>query len=98
MPLKTTPFDAADYIHTAEAQAELLADAFSSGDANYIKLAFSTITRARGMTEVAKAAGVPRQTLYKALSPTGDPKLSTLLGVMHALDLTFPVSLSQSKI
>ena len=89
MPLKTTPFDAAEYLDTPESQADLLADALSTGDAGYIKIAIATIARARGMTEIAKNAGVSRQALYKALTPEGDPKLSTLLGVMRAFDMTF---------
>ena len=37
------------------------------------------------MTDIAKAAGVTREALYRALSPKGDPRLSTLLGVVKAL-------------
>ena len=66
-------------------QADLLADAFDSGDATYIAHALGVIARARGMTTVARDAGVTREALYKALSEKGDPKLSTLLGVMKAL-------------
>ncbi len=85
MALKTKPFDAAEYLDDAESQAELLSDAFDSGDAGYIAHALGVIARARGMTEVARAAGVTREALYKALSNDGDPKLSTLLGVTKAL-------------
>jgi probable addiction module antidote protein len=85
MPLKTTIFDASEYLDDPESQAELLADAFESGDAAYITHALGIIARARGMSSIAKDAGVTREALYKALSETGDPKLSTLLGVMKAL-------------
>lgn len=88
MALKTYPFDAAEYLDDAESQAELLEDAFESGDANYIKHALGIVARARGMTLIAKEAGVTREALYKALSEDGDPKLSTLLGVAKALGLT----------
>ena len=67
MALKTTPFDAAEYFDDAESQAELLADAFETGDATYIAHALGVIARARGMTAVAKDAGVTREALYKAL-------------------------------
>jgi len=87
MPLKTTPFDEAKYLTTPEAQAELLADAFESGDTGYIANALGIIARARGMSQVAREAGVTREALYKALTPEGDPKLSTLLGVAKALGL-----------
>ena len=46
----------------------------------------------RGMTEVARAAGVTRDALYKALSKDGDPRLSTLLGVTKALGLEIDVA------
>lgn len=85
--MKTTAFDPADYLDTPEAQEELLADAAASGDARYIAIALGTIARARGMTKVAKDAGVTREALYRALSEDGDPRLSTLLGVAKALGL-----------
>jgi probable addiction module antidote protein len=85
MAVKTKPFDAAEYLDDAESQAELLSDAFESGDAGYIRHALGVVARARGMTTVAREAGVTREALYKALSDDGDPKLSTLLGVTKAL-------------
>ncbi|CDX21931.1 conserved hypothetical protein [Mesorhizobium plurifarium] len=91
MALKITPFDAAEYFDDAESQAEFLADAFETGDATYIAHALGVIARARGMTAVAKNAGVTREALYKALSDKGDPRLSTLLGVTKALGLQLDV-------
>lgn len=85
MALKTKPFDAARYLDTPESQAELLSDAFSTGDASYIANALGVVARARGMSQVAKDAGVTREALYRSLSPDGDPKLSTLLSVIKAL-------------
>jgi probable addiction module antidote protein len=85
MAIKTKPFDAAEYLDDAESQAELLSDAFDNGDAGYIRHALGVVARARGMTTVAREAGVTREALYKALSEDGDPKLSTLLGVTRAL-------------
>jgi probable addiction module antidote protein len=69
----------------------LLEDAIESGDAGYMAHALGTIARARGMTQIAKDAGVTREALYKSLSVDGDPRLSTLLGVMKALNLRFKV-------
>lgn len=79
------PFDAAKYLTTDEDHADLLADAFATGDRTYIANALGVVARAKGMSQVAREAGVTREALYKALSPAGDPKLSTLLGVMQAL-------------
>ncbi len=87
MAVKTTPFDAAQYIDTPEAQDELLRDAFASNDAHYIANALGVVARARGMTQVAKNTDVTREALYKALSTEGDPKLSTFLSVLQALHL-----------
>jgi probable addiction module antidote protein len=85
--MKTLPFDPADYLDTPEAQEELLADAVESGDAKYLAIALGTIARARGMSKVSQDAGVTREALYRALSEDGDPRLSTLLGVIKALGL-----------
>ena len=54
---------------------------FETGDAAYIANALGVVARARGMTAIAKDAGVTRESLYKALSERGDPRSSTLLGV-----------------
>lgn len=88
MAIETIPFDAAEYLDRPEAQAEMINDAFASGDAAYIAVALGVIARARGMTKVARDAGITREALYKTLSAQGDPKLSTLLGVMKALNLS----------
>lgn len=85
MALETTLFDAAEILDDPTSQAELLADAFESGNATYIAQALGVVARARGMSEIAREAGVTREALYKALSERGDPKLSTLLGVARAL-------------
>ena len=86
--VKTEPFDAARYLTSPESQAELLNDALASGDAAYVAHALGVIARARGMTEIACAAGVTREALYKSLSREGDPRLTTLLGVLRALGMT----------
>ncbi|MGO9770583.1 MAG: addiction module antidote protein [Roseiarcus sp.] len=92
MPLETLPFDAAKYLATPQSQAELIADALESGEAAYIAAALGVVARARGMAEVAREAGVTRASLYKALSESGDPQLTTLLGVIKALGLKLTVA------
>lgn len=87
MAIETLPFDAARYLKSPEAQTELLSDAFASGDARYIATALGVVARARGMTTVAREAGVTREALYKALSEDGDPRLTTLIGVLKALGI-----------
>src|SRR5437763_15499544 len=95
--VKTEPFDAARYLTSPGAQAELLNDALASGDAGYVARSLGVIARARGMTEVAREAGVTREALYKALSPDGDPRLSTLLGVVKALGIKLAVQPDQLR-
>lgn len=87
MPIKTVPFDAAEFIASPEGQADLLNDALESGNAGYIANALGAIARARGMSEVARNAGVTREALYKALTERGDPKLTTVVKVLGALNL-----------
>ena len=91
MALKTTLFDAAEYLTTPEMQADFLTDALESGDAGYIVHAIGIIARARGMAAVAKGAGVTREALYRSLSEDGDPRLTTLLGVVRTLGFTLAV-------
>lgn len=78
-----------------EAQAELLNDALASGDAAYVAQALGVVARARGMTAVARHAGVTREALYKSLSEDGDPRLTTLMGVMRALGVTLTAHVKQ---
>jgi probable addiction module antidote protein len=87
MALKTTAWDPAEYLDSPESIAAYLEAAFADGDRSLIATALGDIARAMGMTQLASQAGVTREALYKALSPTGDPRLSTLLGVMKALGL-----------
>lgn len=87
MPLKTTRWDASEYLDSPKAIAAYLEGAFEDGDPALIAAALGDVARAMGMTHLAQRAGVTREALYKALSPQGDPRLSTFLGVMKALGI-----------
>lgn len=66
-----------------------------STEPKYLLLALRRITEARGgFTKVAKAAGIERESLYRALSEHGNPRLSTLVAVMHAVGLKLSVESS----
>jgi len=91
MTIETTIWDPAQRLTSPEAIAAYLDAVFEEGDPALIAAALGDVARARGMTEVARAAGVTRDTLYKALSKDGDPRLSTLLGVTKALGLKIHV-------
>jgi probable addiction module antidote protein len=84
---KTTKWDPAKYLTSPGRIAAYLAAAFEEGDPALIAAALGDIARAKGMTQLAQEAGVTREALYKALSANGDPRLSTFLGVMHALGI-----------
>lgn len=85
MATKTRKLELAEMFDTPESQAALLADALAEGDANYIAVALGVIARARGMTELARAADLPRQTLYRALAEGGNPTLDTTMRILKAL-------------
>ena len=92
MAVTIRKWDAAEYLDSDEAIAAFLAEAMEIGDHELIVLALNTVARARGMTQIAKDAGIARQALYKSLGDKGNPTLSTLLGVMKSLGLKFSVT------
>jgi probable addiction module antidote protein len=85
---KTTRFDAVDYLETEERQVAYIAAALESGDADFVRDALGVVARARGMGEIAKKAGLNRESLYKALGETGNPEFGTVMRIVHALGLT----------
>ncbi len=66
--------------------------AFDEGDPRLIAVALGDIARAKGMTTVAADAGLGRESLYKALSPDGNPEFATVLKVMRAVGLRLHAS------
>ena len=85
---KTAPFDAADYLKTEEDMVAYLEAALEDNDASVVAAALGDIARAKGMTQVARDAGLGRESLYKALSPEGNPELATIMKVIKALGLS----------
>ena len=84
---KTTAYDVAEHLRTPEEMAAYL-DAWledAPDDAPGIAKALGNIARAKGMTQVAKDAGLSRESLYRALSADGNPSFSTVLKVARAL-------------
>ncbi len=82
-------FDIAEHLTTPEDMAEYLEASFEedSGDGLLIRSALNNIARAQGMTQIARDAGLGRESLYKALSSTGNPEFATIMKVMKALGL-----------
>lgn len=88
----TTPFDAADALVSKRAIKAYMDEVLSMNDPAHFAIALGTVARARGMTKVAKKAGLSRESLYKALSSEGNPEFATVVRVMTALGLQFSVT------
>jgi probable addiction module antidote protein len=95
MAIKTKLWDAAEFLKTPAHRAAYLEAAIEDGDPAVIANALGNIARAQGIAEVAKKAGVTRAALYKNLSQGGDPRISTLLGVMRATGLRVTIAPDQ---
>jgi probable addiction module antidote protein len=83
--VKLTPFDAARYLTDDAAVAEYMTAILETGDPDLLLLALADVARARGMAQVAKDAGLGRESLYKALAPGAKPRYDTIMKVMRAL-------------
>ena len=84
---RTTPYDISEHLRTPEEMAAYL-DAWleeAPEDVAGIARALGDIARAKGMTQVAKDAGLSRESLYRALSSGGNPSFATILKVAKAL-------------
>jgi probable addiction module antidote protein len=78
-------FDMADYLDDDEAIAEYLTQVMSDGDDSELAAALGHIAKARGMTQIAKDAGIGRESLYKALRSDAHPRFDTINRVCKAL-------------
>ena len=86
---KTTKYDVAEHLRTPEEMAAYFEACLeeADGDAAFIAKALGDIARAKGMSQVAREAGVSRESLYKALSGDRIPSFDTILKVISALGL-----------
>ena len=78
-------FDSAQYLDSDAVIAAYLTDILEANDAALLACALGNIARARGMTEIAKSAGITREALYKALRPDSAPRFDTVSRVCAAL-------------
>lgn len=87
--IKTTKYDVAEHLRTPEEMAAYLEACIeeADGDATFIAKALGGIARAKGMSQVARDAGLSRESLYKALSGDRAPSFDTILKVVSALGL-----------
>lgn len=85
--VQTARYNSVALLRTPQDIAAYLEAAMEDGDPRVIAAALGNIARARGMTELARESGLGRESLYKALSPDGNPEFSTILKVVRALGL-----------
>ncbi len=93
-----TPYDVAEHLDTTEEMAaylDVLLEEYSD-DISGIAMAIGDLARAKGMTQVAKDAGMSRESLYRALSIDGNISLSAILKVLQALGLRLSVKVAGS--
>lgn len=88
-PLKLVAFDAARYLNDDAAIAEYMTVVLEANDPDLLLLALSDVARAKGMAQVAKDAGLGRESLYKALAPGAKPRFETVMKVARALGVKF---------
>lgn len=87
--IRTTTFDIAEHLRSAEEMAAYLEACLEDPDADaaFIAKALGDIARAKGMSQVARETGLSRESLYKALSGDRSPEFETVLKVTRALGI-----------
>jgi probable addiction module antidote protein len=88
-PLKLVAFDAARYLDDDEAIAEYMTAVLETNEPDLLLLALGDVARAKGMAQVARDAGLGRESLYKALAPGAKPRFETVMKVARALGVKF---------
>ena len=96
---KTTKYDVSEHLRTSEEMAAYLEACIeeANGDAAFIAKALGDIARAKGMSQVARDAGLSRESLYKALSGERSPGFDTVLKVMGALGISLRAEVAHTK-
>ena len=85
-------FDVVDFLDSDEALVEYLNVALEENDPKYFAKALGNVARAKGVSSVSEATGPGRQSLYRALSDDGNPRIDTLFRVLEALEVKLAVT------
>ena len=93
----TRIWDPAEHLESDEDMAACLEAAPEEGDASVFAAALGDNARAKGMSQLARETGLGRESLYKALSPTGNPEYATTLRVVGALGLQLHATRATAK-
>lgn len=88
-------FDMAQHIKTDADVAEYLRQVLEDGEPGELAATLGHIAKARGMTEIAKASGIKREALYKALRPNAQPRLETVQRVCKALGVKLTATVAR---
>jgi len=91
MTVHTTDFDASEFLDSEEMIAAYLAAAMEEDDQDLLLSALADIVKAQGMTQVAKEAGLGRESLYKALAPGAKPRYETIAKLIKATGVKLTV-------
>jgi probable addiction module antidote protein len=94
---KLKKFDAAEHLRTPAARAEYLNIVLADGDPTEVRDALNLVARAQGMSQVAKAAGVTREGLYKTLGENGNPEFATVLRIIAAMGIRLTAEPARTK-
>lgn len=86
------PFDASEYLDSEEMMAEYLAACLEDPNSDVFLSALADVAKAKGMAEIARASGLGRESLYKALAPGAHPRHETIRKVLHALGLKLTIA------
>ena len=97
MTVTYAPFDAADYLDNDVVIAEYLSAAVEDPNPDVFLAALGDVAKARGMAQIAKDAGLGRESLYKALSTGAHPRYETVSAVLRALGVKFAVVADQPQ-
>ena len=90
--MKLKKFDVVDFLDSDEALVEYLNVALEENDPKYFAKALGNVARAKGMSSVSEATGLGRQSLYRALSGDGNPRIDTLFRVLDALEVKLAIT------
>ena len=93
MTIETTVWSISDHLKTPEDRRAYLEAAFEDGDPELIATAIGDVARAAGATQIARKAGISRESLYKAFQSGGNPTLASFTSVMKALGLKLQVGI-----
>ena len=90
--MKLKKFDVVDFLDGDEAMIEYLNVALETNDPKYFTKALGNVARAKGMSSISESTGLGRQSLYRALSDEGNPRIDTLFKVLDTLNIRLAIT------